>query len=308
MEPLRMNWNMQAQGARYKESARPLGPRPSDTAFPTSPFGGVQNHLRGPDGASVANAKLDDWLASEFCTDDGLSDVRLQDQSDTWTPCGVDPEQFFSPQMGSFIESQPSDSSGSASPSSPLFSDIGSISPAEISLLPPALDGFFEPPNDFASSLESLPEASEGDSAAVSPDRPQSHRNAAVATASQAEEPAKRRRGRPRLPRPSPGAVSRTPDKDHQHSSPRHRVPHTQVERKYRENLNAELERLRGAIPMLPCLETGGPSSRPSKATVLAAAIQYIGTMEARRDQMLAELERLRGLSYVDPARPTVGW
>jgi len=73
-------------------------------------------------------------------------------------------------------------------------------------------------------------------------------------------------------------------------------MPHTEVERKYREKLNAELERLRRAVPMLPqsdATDTG--AVKPSKSMVLAVAIDYIKELERQRDAAVEEVERLGG-------------
>jgi len=97
----------------------------------------------------------------------------------------------------------------------------------------------------------------------------------------------------------------------------RRRLPHNQVERKYREGLNSELERLRRAVPTLPQRDssdlTGPP--KPSKATVLASAIDYIKFMEAEHERLAEENERLRGICPVqtNPNRArtklqNVGW
>ena len=74
------------------------------------------------------------------------------------------------------------------------------------------------------------------------------------------------------------------------------RLPHNQVERKYREGLNSELERLRRAVPTLPQREGGDLNSppKPSKATVLASAIDYIKFIEAERERLTEENKRLR--------------
>jgi hypothetical protein len=75
------------------------------------------------------------------------------------------------------------------------------------------------------------------------------------------------------------------------------RLPHNQVERKYREGLNSELERLRRAVPMLrgsgDATEAIG-QPKPSKAMVLSSAIDYIHRIETERDALLEENERLR--------------
>ena len=104
----------------------------------------------------------------------------------------------------------------------------------------------------------------------------------------------KRKRGRPRLVRSDSESsycdlVSRKPRLSK-------RQPHNEVERKYREGLNAELERLRLAIPTLPQWDSHllhGPP-KPSKATVLASAIDYIHRMELDREQLQRENEVLR--------------
>jgi len=78
------------------------------------------------------------------------------------------------------------------------------------------------------------------------------------------------------------------------------RVPHHQVERKYRQGLNAEMERLRLMVPAVARWE-GGPDSsiigklKPSKATVLASAIDYIRDLKQERDRLLQENRMLRG-------------
>jgi hypothetical protein len=74
------------------------------------------------------------------------------------------------------------------------------------------------------------------------------------------------------------------------------RVPHNQVERKYREALNNEMERLRQNVPTLPHAQDGaalGPP-KPSKGTVLAAAVQYIKDLEAETEALVDENEGLK--------------
>lgn len=74
------------------------------------------------------------------------------------------------------------------------------------------------------------------------------------------------------------------------------RQPHTAVERKYREGLNAEMERLRQSVPTLPKWNPAsmdGPP-KPTKATVIASAIEYIRDMESECGRLRGENERLR--------------
>jgi hypothetical protein len=106
---------------------------------------------------------------------------------------------------------------------------------------------------------------------------------------------ASRTRGRPRHDRTHTDPTNNT-------LSP-HRVrrtsclPHKQVERKYREGLNMEFERLRRAIPTLPQSVDANimGASKPSKGMVLGAAIEYINRIEKERDEALDEVERLGG-------------
>lgn len=87
------------------------------------------------------------------------------------------------------------------------------------------------------------------------------------------------------------------------------RLPHTQVERRYREGLNREFERLRSAVPTLPQsveADTMG-RARPSKGVVLAAAIDYIRQIEDERDAAIGEVTRLR-TSLNDPCYHSSGF
>jgi len=101
----------------------------------------------------------------------------------------------------------------------------------------------------------------------------------------QSTPPAKRGRGRPRIVR------NDSSDTGEQAKAPKptrvsKRLPHNQVERKYREGLNAEMEKLRATIPALPQGNQLG-ATKPSKATVLQHAVDEI---ERGRD-VIAKLE-----------------
>jgi hypothetical protein len=99
-----------------------------------------------------------------------------------------------------------------------------------------------------------------------------------------------RKRGRPRLdrfdtefPLPEPSSkCARTG-----------RLPHNQVERKYREGLNSELERLRKTVPTLSHGDEAG-QPKPSKGMILSSAIEYIKTIENERDALREEVARLK--------------
>ncbi|KAE9978094.1 hypothetical protein BLS_000870 [Venturia inaequalis] len=111
---------------------------------------------------------------------------------------------------------------------------------------------------------------------------------------------APRKRGRPRTTRASEDKPYDESTHISKPSKPSKRQPHNQVERKYREGLNAELERLRMALPTIHKWETasscGGGSGMPkaSKAAVLAGAVAYIQDMERERDQLRRENECLK--------------
>jgi hypothetical protein len=116
----------------------------------------------------------------------------------------------------------------------------------------------------------------------------------------------KRKRGRPRIIR---NESSDGPDQAKTAKPTRisKRLPHNQVERKYREGLNAEMERLRAAIPTLPQDVTLG-APKPSKATVLQCAVDEINKVReekakletaylklvCERDEAVNELDRYR--------------
>lgn len=102
-----------------------------------------------------------------------------------------------------------------------------------------------------------------------------------------------RKRGRPRLDRTETISSTSSPSSKSQKTG---RLPHNQVERKYREGLNAELERLRRAVPTLPQSDEAGAMGqpKPSKAMVLASAIEYIRRLETERDALKVDNDRLR--------------
>jgi hypothetical protein len=65
------------------------------------------------------------------------------------------------------------------------------------------------------------------------------------------------------------------------------RVPHHQVERKYREGLNTSLRQLQRAVPTHGAFGT----TRPSKAMVIAGAIDYIHKIEKERDEAVQKVK-----------------
>ncbi|OCK75577.1 hypothetical protein K432DRAFT_429315 [Lepidopterella palustris CBS 459.81] len=116
---------------------------------------------------------------------------------------------------------------------------------------------------------------------------------------------AQRKRGRPRIDRSETDPTNySTVNSSSPKSRVSRRIPHNQVERKYREGLNSGLERLRRIIPTLPQRDSGDLAGfpKPSKATVLASAIDYIKFMEAERERLADENEQLRGMQPVQEA------
>jgi hypothetical protein len=103
-----------------------------------------------------------------------------------------------------------------------------------------------------------------------------------------------RKRGRPRLDRVE--SQTHSNGSSSAKSQRTGRLPHNQVERKYREGLNTELERLRKAVPTLPHSEEGEAMGqpKPSKAMVLSSAIDYIKKIEREKEALKEEVERLK--------------
>jgi hypothetical protein len=109
-----------------------------------------------------------------------------------------------------------------------------------------------------------------------------------------------RKRGRPKMDRNSTDSsqVMTSPTTTKYQRSKR--LPHNQVERKYREGLNSELERLRRSVPILRQSDEVGAigQPKPSKAMILSSAIEYIQSIEKERDALIEENDRLRRGQY----------
>ncbi|CAG5169083.1 uncharacterized protein ALTATR162_LOCUS6996 [Alternaria atra] len=105
----------------------------------------------------------------------------------------------------------------------------------------------------------------------------------------------RRKRGRPRLDC-SDEAEPLSTSSGRSCKQRRSRIPHNQVERKYREGLNLELERLRQAVSTLPQSGEGDAigQPKPSKAVVITAAVNYIKRIKKERHALQEENERIR--------------
>lgn len=103
-------------------------------------------------------------------------------------------------------------------------------------------------------------------------------------------------------PSPPPKAsptISTSPEKT---EKPKRRVPHSQVEKKYRENVNSQLEALRRAVPFsgndssgtYDIEDLGASTRQPSKATILSNATSYIKQLEKENERMLEDVANLK--------------
>ena len=83
---------------------------------------------------------------------------------------------------------------------------------------------------------------------------------------------------------------------------PHRRIPHTIIERRYRDNLNTQIETLRLSLPSLknayvcsPDVEDSAlPPRLPSKAMIIATAATYIKELEAERNQAIDSVSSLQ--------------
>jgi hypothetical protein len=108
------------------------------------------------------------------------------------------------------------------------------------------------------------------------------------------ESKPKRKRGRPRKNINEPGInnTRKSPTiRPTDAESESNRIPHNQVEQKYRNGLNTQLERLRETV----AATTQHPdSTKMSKAMVLAGAVEHIKNLEVSRDELEIENKGLR--------------
>ncbi|CAK4034093.1 hypothetical protein DOTSEDRAFT_72656 [Lecanosticta acicola] len=96
----------------------------------------------------------------------------------------------------------------------------------------------------------------------------------------------------PQAERPNPTRPTR----------PHRRIPHTIIERRYRDNLNTQIETLRLSLPSLknayvtsPDVEDSAlPPRLPSKAMIIATAATYIKELEAERQQAVDAVSNLQ--------------
>jgi hypothetical protein len=94
---------------------------------------------------------------------------------------------------------------------------------------------------------------------------------------------------------PKPDSIARSASGTSTEGQRTTRIPHNMVERKYRDGLNAQLERLRRAVPAQLQSDDGDGTSqpRPSKSMVIAAAINHIETVTLERDMLQDEINKI---------------
>ena len=101
----------------------------------------------------------------------------------------------------------------------------------------------------------------------------------AATKAIHSEYPSLRKRGRPRKSSSSSSCSSTTSE------ARSTRLPHAAIERKYREGMNAALDRLRRVVATLPQDNDSGnsKSTRLSKPMIIVGAIEYIESLEREK-------------------------
>ncbi|KAF2773378.1 hypothetical protein EJ03DRAFT_253260, partial [Teratosphaeria nubilosa] len=85
------------------------------------------------------------------------------------------------------------------------------------------------------------------------------------------------------------------------------RVPHNLIERRYRDNLNSQIEALRLTVPALrdaydctsPDVEESGlatvaPAKLPSKAVIISTAVDYVKQLENEKLKLQAATKSLQ--------------
>jgi len=196
---------------------------------------------------------------------------------------------WSAPVHNSFIHAPPVVNPATGAPKPPLTTWANNL-PTPLSVEGDYHNGYMT--TEFNSNFPSIPTPSSHGSPTTSSPVPVSSIQPAPEDSTTVKPPP-RKRGRPRLNRPaSEPTASNTGSKGARTQC----MPHTEVERKYREKLNAELERLRRAVPMLPqCDSADMGAVKPSKSMILAVAIDYIKELEKQRDAAIEEVERLGG-------------
>jgi hypothetical protein len=242
----------------------------------------------------VPDYSLNTFFDSDSFFDQALTSV--EGVSDTTSKT----QQTFNPTF-------PANNSSAMGSDQPMTQTFSSISPGQFEQYPFGITTNPRPiqPNEpcfSPTSTTSQPSSLGGDaphpliSPSLSPHMLKRESPSSPTSASESSTPKRptRKRGRPKMDRSSTDThVVASSSTQYQRAK---RLPHNQVERKYREGLNSELERLRRSVPMLRQSDEAGAigQPKPSKAMILSSAIEYIQSIEKERDALIEENDRLR--------------
>ncbi|USP76226.1 uncharacterized protein yc1106_03500 [Curvularia clavata] len=241
-----------------------------------------------PDGQEVLQdlCSTQDWFTAEnisYQAPSGTSSLWLA--NDLPTSCNYAESTLFFASESS-IEGQ---NQLDFSPTARQTNFVNATAPAELHNLTALSND--ESPIIVTSSESSLIWMSENN--VVSPTSPGALRQTRQVKRMLASAPnASRKRGRPRKDCSSPETFTPIARRN---SDGARRIPHNEVERKYREGLNASFRKLQCAVPALAQLSDAIiGTARPSKAVVIDSAIEYIHRLEKERDKARFLLDRFK--------------
>ncbi|KAF2006580.1 hypothetical protein P154DRAFT_219723 [Amniculicola lignicola CBS 123094] len=267
-------------------------PNPTyESMFPNSIDSGFVEDVTFPDGpTSAPNTSIQQSLEGDLETNVTSIPKRSKGKSDIISACWTSPLCPNHDQDG-----PPPNPSTCGSGCAPfLFADSGLPTPITNVLLPEAQEVTAE---DGIVEIQPRPKKrSESQSSSVEPAGRVIPRRTSTGMSSIPQlkrEPSQESRDHDHEPTPPE-------DEETKPTKGRRRLPHNQVERKYRESLNTQLESLRKVVPALQqnprvCdgadIEDLPAPSKPSKAIILASATAYIKQME--KDKKRVEEENL---------------
>jgi hypothetical protein len=260
-----------------------------ESMFPNNLEVGFVEDLTFPNGPKgIANSSKPTLEKTQ--SSDSVATKRIKDKSDIHSACWTSPLCPNHEQDGP--PPNPSTCGGGCAPFLfanddvlPILTDLMS-DPQEVT----AADGIVE-------IQPRRKKRSESDTSMNEPSGRHSHSNAT--TASPIDN---RQRMKSETSEDSPNKESPHATEDNIPKS-RRRLPHNQVERKYRESLNTQLESLRRVVPSLQLnqgacdgadIEDLPAPSKPSKAVILASATAHIKQQEKEKKSLADENTMLR--------------
>jgi hypothetical protein len=266
-------------------------PNPNyESMFPNNMESGFVEDLTFPNGPSGAAQAIKSTLEKEKrANEEDLTTKRSKNKPDILSACWTSP---LCPNHGQ--DGEPPNPSSCGSGCAPfLFA-------SEDPLQTPAINNLMPEPQEVVA---------EDGVVEIQP------RNRKRSESTSSSEPTGRQFRNPNAPAPAetqPRTKTEAPEELPQPTQPaaeegkpksRRRLPHNQVERKYRESLNTQLESLRRVVPALQqnrpaCdgadIEDLPTPSKPSKAVVLASATAYIKQIEKENKTVQEENQNLR--------------